>query len=123
MRKIDEMMVDAVKARQFRKIDNTTVRFVEENPRDVTVLLHGNRIADVRFDVQLKEVIAITLYDGGWQTRTTKSRLNALLGAFGFCKVSQKKGVWFIGVHPFESGCLVRQGVAPDNQNTVVVYK
>jgi hypothetical protein len=50
------------------------------------------------------------LFDGGWQTNTTKSRLNALLSAFGMEGeyVFQKKGQWFIQYQgapiPFFSG-------------------
>ena len=123
MRLIEKNMVSAVKARKTKSFDNTLVQYVKENPRIVTVFLHGNRIADVVFSMMVDDVVGITLYDGGWQTMTTKSRLNALLDSFGFCRVVQKKGEWLIGIHPFVSGCTVKKGVAPDNQNTVVVYK
>ena len=39
------------------------------------VKLHGNKIAEVYAK-------SIVLFDGGWQTNTTKSRLNALLDEF-----------------------------------------
>ena len=39
------------------------------------VKLHGNKIAEVYAN-------SIVLFDGGWQTNTTKSRLNALLDEF-----------------------------------------
>ena len=39
------------------------------------VKLHGNKIAEVYAN-------SIVLFDGGWQTVTTKSRLNALLDEF-----------------------------------------
>ena len=123
MRLIEKNMVSAVKARQTKSFDNTLVQYVKENPRIVTVFLHGNRIADVVFSMMVDDVVGITLYACGWQTMTTKSRLNALLDSFGFCRVVQKKGEWFIGIHPFVSGCTVKKGVAPDNQNTVVTYK
>ena len=50
---------------------NTTVT---KNPNNgnVTVLLHGNHIATLNNDF-------VAIYDGGWQSNTTKSRLNALL--------------------------------------------
>ena len=56
------------------------------------VFLHGNHIATYNYD--LKE---LSLYDGGWQSNTTKSRLNALLFEFatGF-SVFQKNWDWYI---------------------------
>ena len=45
-----------------------------ENADQATVYLHGNRIAQV-----CSEFVAI--FDGGWQSNTTKSRLNAIMSA------------------------------------------
>jgi len=69
------------------------------------VYLHGNHIATVG-----KGFMAI--YDGGFQSNTTKSRLNALLQEFRpHTQVFQKNYEWFIKahntVHPFISGSLV----------------
>ena len=58
------------------------------------VFLHGNKIAEVGDGF-------VTLFDGGWQSNTTKSRLNAILqvhGIKGEC-VFQKNWNWF--VHKF----------------------
>ena len=55
------------------------------------VLLHGNKIAEIGDSF-------IRLFDGGWQSNTTKSRLNAILAAHGErgdC-VFQKKFQWFV---------------------------
>jgi len=55
------------------------------------VFLHGNKIAEVGDNF-------IKLFDGGWQSNTTKSRLNAILqehGIPGEC-VFQKQFEWFI---------------------------
>ena len=41
------------------------------------VRLHGHKIAEVGDDY-------LTLFDAGYQTKTTKSRLNAILGEFGY---------------------------------------
>ena len=56
------------------------------------IYLHGNHIATYNYD--LKE---LSLYDGGWQSNTTKSRLNALCYEFatGF-SVFQKNWDWFV---------------------------
>ena len=71
------------------------------------VRLHGNKIAEVGDDF-------ITLFDGGFQSNTTKSRLNALMAEF--CSpgenVFQKAYQWFIRANgvtvPFQSGMTLR---------------
>ena len=57
-----------------------------------TVYLHGNKIA-------LVDDTSLTVFDGGWQSNTTKSRLNALINEF--CNavtdgIFQKDYLWFI---------------------------
>ena len=52
---------------------NTTVTH-EDGVAIVT--LHGNKIAEVGDGF-------VTLFDGGWQSNTTKSRLNAILSVHG----------------------------------------
>ena len=57
-----------------------------------TVYLHGNKIAEVGDDF-------LTIFDGGYQSVTTKSRLNALINEF--CNavtdgVFQKNYQWFV---------------------------
>ena len=57
-----------------------------------TVYLHGNKIAEVGDDF-------LTIFDGGYQSVTTKSRLNALINEF--CNavtdgVFQKNFQWFV---------------------------
>ena len=54
------------------------------------VKLHGNKIAEVYAN-------SIVLFDGGWQTVTTKSRLNALLDEFATgTGVIQRNFEWFL---------------------------
>ena len=69
-----------------------------------SVYLHGNLIAEITDD-------AMKIFDGGWQSNTTKSRLNALINEF--CNgmtdgVFQKDFAWYIRDNgqtvPFESG-------------------
>ena len=92
MRKIESEMIAAVKGDINWKKDNTSV-VIEDGISKV--YLHGNLIAEID-DVSLK------LYDGGWQSNTTKSRLNALLSEFGYTcgtqreYVFQKQFEWFI---------------------------
>ena len=103
MRKIESQMNAAITANTNWKNANTQV--VTEGTIS-TVYLHGNKIAKVGDDF-------VTVFDGGWQSNTTKSRLNAIINEF--CNaftdgVFQKDYQWFIRdnneVKPFESGYL-----------------
>ena len=81
---------------------NTTVMIDPENADQATVYLHGNRIAQV-----CSEFVAI--FDGGWQSNTTKSRLNALIQEFSFKgAIFQKNFNWYVQmfktVTPFHDG-------------------
>ena len=92
MRNIERQMIAAIKSDINWSKDNTSVIFEDDISK---VYLHGNLIAEVD-DVSLK------LYDGGCQSTTTKSRLNALLSEFGYTcgtqreYVFQKQFEWFI---------------------------
>ena len=67
---------------------NTTV---VQNRDDMEVYLHGNHIATL-----CKISMDLRLFDGGWQSNTTKSRLNALLDEFDYGSfVFQKNWQWF----------------------------
>jgi len=104
MRKIERQMNQAIRERRNWAGSNTTV-MINENNNKAKVYLHGNLIAEV-----CDEFVAI--FDGGWQSVTTKSRLNALLDEFRpHVGVVQKNFNWFIVAHnkyfPFVSGSLV----------------
>ena len=88
MRVIEEKMNAAITAGIDWKSANTMVTTVDGVSH---VFLHGNKIAEVG-DTFLR------LFDGGWQSNTTKSRLNAILQAHGAGgeHVFQKKWEWFI---------------------------
>jgi hypothetical protein len=92
MRKIERLMNDAIaQGKSEWKLDNT---FVVTHNEVAHVFLHDNKIAEVGENF-------IVLMDGGWQSNTTKSRLNAILEANG-CggeRVFQKKGQWFVTVN------------------------
>ena len=100
MRKIERQMVAAIKAGKDFKLDNTEVVSCSHVS---DVFLHGNLIARVGETF-------IELFDGGWQTVTTKSRLNAIIGNFGLPHegIFQRKGEWFVNLNdatiPFVSG-------------------
>ena len=88
MRKIERLMNAAITDSKDWKLDNTMVTTVNGVSH---VFLHGNKIAEVGDNF-------IVLMDGGWQTVTTKSRLNAILREHG-CPgegIFQKKGQWFL---------------------------
>lgn len=87
MRKIEKLMNDAITASKDWKLANTEVI----NHDGVSeVYLHNNLIAKIG-DTWMQ------LFDGGWQSNTTKSRLNALLQTHGIGNegVFQKNYNWF----------------------------
>jgi len=89
MRKIESQMVAAINANKNWCSGNTMVKTDDANIS--RVFLHGNHIATIDDD-------SMMIMDGGRQTNTTKSRLNALCAAFcitGEC-VFQKDFVWYV---------------------------
>ena len=90
MRKIEQQMCDAIKENRNWKSANTSVHYSEEYGTS-TVYLHDNLIAIVSdTDVEV--------FDGGWQTTTTKSRLNAICSEFCIDGegIFQKNYQWFV---------------------------
>ena len=101
MRKIERLMNAAIKAGKDFKLANTEVVSCS-NVSDV--FLHGNLIARIG-------ETWIELFDGGYRSNTTKSRLNAILSEHGIPgeRVFQKNFDWFLssqqfGTIPFFSG-------------------
>ena len=88
MHKIETQMNNAISEGTDWKTANTRVETVEGVS---SVYLHNNLIAEITDD-------SIKLYDGGWQSVTTKSRLNAILSEHGVTGegVFQKNFEWFI---------------------------
>jgi hypothetical protein len=91
MRKIETQMIAAINANKDWQSSNTSVHFDAETGVRV-VRLHGNKIAEVAEDNDM------TIFDGGWQTTTTKSRLNALCSEFCITGegVFQRDFVWYV---------------------------
>ena len=93
MRKIERQMNEAILNRKDFFSSNTSVENYVNNitgAREAVVKLHGNHIATVGETLQI--------CDAGWQTVTTKSRLNALCNEFAYgCYVFQKNYEWFLG--------------------------
>tara|TARA_R100001480_G_scaffold134702_1_gene131787 strand:+ start:765 stop:1160 length:396 start_codon:yes stop_codon:yes gene_type:complete len=104
MRKIEAQMNRAIRTGNNFSSSNTSV---SHDDNGAQVFLHGNHIATVTDST-------VVLFDGGWQSNTTKSRLNALCYEFatGF-GVFQKNWEWFVGdyqnktVKDFENGIEV----------------
>lgn len=90
MRKIERQMCDAVQGNRNWKNANTEVT-IDLETKVSSVYLHGNLIATVSDN-------DMTIYDGGWQSNTTKSRLNALCDAFCVSGegVFQKDFNWYV---------------------------
>ena len=113
MRKIEAQMVMAVRdqlngtrTKEWRSA-NTCVRSVHDAQLGPTVVveLHGNEIAQFTNGGMLK------ITDAGWQTVTTKSRLNALLSCFyGGVGICQVKGVWLLNTTEFAGTDWVSYG-------------
>lgn len=87
MRKITEQAVNAFLGNRNFKLSNMEV-FINY---DVTLmLLHGNVIAQIN-----KATGNISLNHCGWQTNTTKERLNGLLDKLNKPRIYQKAFVWY----------------------------
>ena len=95
MRKIESQMCQAIHSNKNWSNANTTVHFNEETQTSI-VRLHGNKIAEVTDDTMI-------IFDGGYQSVTTKSRLNALCDEFcvdlgGGCHINYQRYVrLFVG--------------------------
>mgnify|MGYP001310442890 CR=1 FL=1 len=89
MRKIEQKMNAAIKAGKNWGLGNTSV--ITDSDNISRVYLHGNHIATVNGD-------EVTVYDGGWQSVTTKSRLNAIIEEFCAAgdRVFQSDWVWYV---------------------------
>ena len=92
MRKVEQQMNEAILNRKDFFKGNTSVEnyITETGVREAIVKLHGNHIATIGDRLQI--------CDAGWQTVTTKRRLNALCNEFAEgCYVFQKNFDWFLG--------------------------
>ena len=89
MRKIETQMIAAINSNKNWKLKNTEVKTDDANIS--RVFLHGNHIATITDDDMM-------IMDGGWQSVTTKSRLNALCDAFCIAGegVFQKDFTWYV---------------------------
>ena len=88
MRKIEQQMINAIRDDQNWSSANTQV---VTNDGLSSVYLHGNLIAQVDDNT-------VTIFDGGWKSHTTKSRLNAICSEFCIAGegVFQKDFLWYV---------------------------
>jgi len=105
MRKIEAQMNAAIQKCISWQSSNTRVEYIEENDTS-KVYLHGNHIATVGDNF-------LEVFDGGWQSNTTKSRLNAIINAHADAfkdGIFQKDFCWYIRdnnvVRPFTNGYI-----------------
>ena len=114
MRQIEKQMLTAIHNRKDWKSANTqvTVTYFAHADRLIdrtTVFLHGSPIAQISPDT-------VTICDYGYQTTTTKSRLNAILHELCGAGIYQKNHKWFGTaiqeadwvIEPNTSHCFVR---------------
>lgn len=93
MRKITSQAAKAFHNNHPFSLSNTTV--THEND-ETKMYLHGNLIA-------LKDARGLFVTNAGWQSNTTKERLNGLSGV----SIYQKKGQWFLNDAPW-NGELIK---------------
>ena len=91
MRKIEQQMNRAITNRTNWAGSNTTVTY-NDSTNCSSVFLHGHNIATVDHSTN-----AVKISSCGWQTVTTKSRLNAILDEVKWgARVFQKNFDWFV---------------------------
>lgn len=87
MRVVEHKMCKAVKSFRKMRCGNTEVKILDGYR--AIVYLHGNAIAEYTSE-------GLYIQDCGWQTSTTKSRLNALLCMVGGGWLSQSNFEWYL---------------------------
>ena len=91
MRKLEKQMNFALSNKGNWAGSNTTVTY-NDSTNCSSVYLHGHQIATLDHSTN-----ALKLSSCGYETVTTKSRLNAILEEVKYgCKVFQKKFEWFV---------------------------
>lgn len=91
MRVIERKMLDAIRQGKSWAYANTRVNVIPVDDSRITeVYLHNKLIAEIG-------TTRITLWNRGWATLTTKSRLNAILqGIDSRMRIHQTDFVWYI---------------------------
>jgi hypothetical protein len=95
MRKIETAIINAINEKrtcnlsQRDRVEYTSDASVNFDKSEV--FLHGHRIATVYHTDK-----RVTVWDCGWQTVTTKSRLNAILTTYVGKRIFQRDYVWYV---------------------------
>jgi len=109
MRKVEEKMIDYIQ----EYVDSGRIGRKKISPNTMVACDSGYGVSQVYVTLHSTTIAVIRertveLYTGGWQTPTTKSRLNAICDEFDIPRICQVKGEWFHykdGVSiPFEEG-------------------
>lgn len=88
MRKIEEQIIEAIKDRTFS--GRLSIRDEIRNDSGYTnYVLHNTKVCIINWTKKSIEFTA-----GGWETPTTKSRINAIMGHFKLGRIYQKDFVW-----------------------------
>lgn len=101
MRQITNEAVNAfISGRSFKKANMKVDIVATEKsiPCIIELLLHNNPIAILHTNDRIKKLHISTC---GWETNTTKERLNGVLDAYNLPRLSVKKGVWYLGNEEF----------------------
>ena len=94
MRKVEEQMLRLMNRRATGNAGSNTTVFTDDGV--TRVYLHGNKIAE------LDDQGRVSVSDAGWQTVTTKSRLNAIINYFldgTKVGITQSDYEWFLYDH------------------------
>lgn len=112
MRSIETAMNRAIRYEQDWRKDNTSVEVFHHGihgtpsyAKEIIVRLHGSRIARI-FPADRRMMLSSC----GWQTATTKSRLNAILTGLNFSggRVYQEDFEWYLGDRDFTDNMEVQ---------------
>ena len=104
MRKIEKMMNFAISNKSDWSSSNTRVEY-NNSTNCSSIYLHGHRIATFCHDTR-----AVKIDSCGYQTRTTKGRLNAILEEVKWgCRIFQKNWDWFVSYN--DQTTLFRDGM------------
>ncbi len=115
MRKIEREMNRAISNKANWSKSNTQVTY-NDSTNCSSIYLHGHRIST--FDHNTN---AVKLDSCGYETVTTKSRLNAILDEVKYgAKVFQKNWNWFVKYHS-ETACFFDGMILTDTETLSIV--
>ena len=106
MRKITEQAVKAFMNGESKSFGNTMVEhLIQPHMTSTHLYLHGNEIGRLSNNV-------LTIDSCGWETNTTKERLNGLLSQYGLGNIYSENKEWFYQngayIVAFEDGMTIK---------------